>query len=57
MLKEKEKVTCTCTACNEDNHVWSEIYYEEGAKLLKAEKWYITWCKKSKVFVIANNRG
>ena len=57
MISEKKKVKYTCTSCNEDTHEWHEAYYEEGVKLLRAEKSYITWCKKSKVFVITNNRG
>lgn len=57
MITEKKKVKYTCTSCNEDTHVWHEAYYEEGVKLLRAEKSYITWCKKSNVYVITNNRG
>lgn len=55
MITEKKKVVHTCSLCNKNTHIWHEVYYEDRAKLLRAENLYITWCKEAKGFVIANN--
>lgn len=55
MIVEKVKVELVCSACGNSTHEWHEVYYEEGAKLIKAMKSYLTWCSKVKGYVIVNS--
>lgn len=51
----KERAGFICSACGADQHKWHAAYYEEGIKLVKAEKSYITWCKNVNRFVLENS--
>ena len=48
----KTKVDLICSACGTDQHKWHEVYCVDGIKLKKAQKPYISWCKKGNGYVI-----
>jgi hypothetical protein len=54
MIKENVKEALKCNACGKITNDWHEVYYEDFSKLKKAEKTYISWCKKVKGYVIVN---
>ncbi|MCB9360551.1 MAG: hypothetical protein H6587_08195 [Flavobacteriales bacterium] len=54
MTRKIVKEELLCSSCGTKQHKWHEVYYEEGSKLIKAEKSYITWCNKIKGYVIEN---
>jgi hypothetical protein len=58
MIESKKAIKSSqifiCPACAQENHIWHEAYYQEGVKLLKANKSYITWCNTYREYVITN---
>lgn len=46
-----KKTVMICPMCNDIDHVWKPIYYDEHSKLLRLENAYISYCKASKEYV------